>query len=77
MLDLSGFGSRQEAQLRAAREKFSERIVRLERQREAVTLAIAEITHTRNMIDAMLTRRAGDRTGVNRSAPHEPADQRT
>jgi DNA-binding transcriptional MerR regulator len=57
MLDLYEAGDRDAGRLRVAHKKFGERIVRLERQRVDLDRAIAELAHTRKLIEAMLTAR--------------------
>jgi DNA-binding transcriptional MerR regulator len=57
MLDLYDLGDRQATQLRVAHAKFGERIARLERQRDEIANAIAELAHTRKMIEGMLASR--------------------
>jgi DNA-binding transcriptional MerR regulator len=58
MLDLSDLGGRHETQLNAAHDKLGERIARLERQRDEIANAIAELAHARKMIEGMLVSRA-------------------
>jgi DNA-binding transcriptional MerR regulator len=58
MLDLYDLGDRQETQLRVAHGKFGERIARLERQRDEIANALAELAHARKMIEGMLASRA-------------------
>ncbi len=58
MIDLYDLGDRQETQLRVAHEKFGDRIARLERQRDEIANAIAELAHARKMIEGMLASRA-------------------
>jgi DNA-binding transcriptional MerR regulator len=64
MLDLYDLGDRQVTQLRVARDKFHERLTRLERQRAEIDRAIAELAHTSKMIEQMLATRErnGDRS---------------
>jgi DNA-binding transcriptional MerR regulator len=57
MLDLYDIGDRQVTQLKVAHEKFSERIARLQRQRDEIDRAIAELAHARKLIDGMLATR--------------------
>jgi DNA-binding transcriptional MerR regulator len=54
MLDLYDLGDRQVTQLKVAQEKFGARIARLERQRDEIDRAIAELAHARKIIDGML-----------------------
>jgi DNA-binding transcriptional MerR regulator len=64
MLDLYDLGDRQATQLRVARDKFRERIARLERQKAEIDRAIAELAHTSKLIEQMLAtrERASERT---------------
>jgi DNA-binding transcriptional MerR regulator len=55
MLDLYEAGDRDVSRLKVAHEKFGERIARLERQRVDLDRAIAELAHTRKLIEGMLT----------------------
>jgi DNA-binding transcriptional MerR regulator len=57
MLDLYDLGDRQVTQLRVAHEKFGERIARLQRQRDEIDRAIAELAHSRKIIEGMLAAR--------------------
>ena len=57
MLDLYDVGDRQVTQLRVAHDKFGERIARLQRQRDEIDRAIAELAHARKIIDGMLATR--------------------
>jgi DNA-binding transcriptional MerR regulator len=57
MLDLYDVGDRQVTQLKVAQEKFGERIARLQRQRDEIDRAIAELAHARKLIDGMLATR--------------------
>jgi DNA-binding transcriptional MerR regulator len=57
MLDLYDVGDRQVTQLKVAQEKFGERIARLQRQRDEIDRAIAELAHARKIIDGMLATR--------------------
>jgi len=57
MLDLYDLGDRQVTQLRVAHEKFGERIARLQRQRDEIDRAIAELAHSRKLIEGMLATR--------------------
>jgi DNA-binding transcriptional MerR regulator len=57
MLDLYDLGDRQVTQLKVARDKFRERILRLERQRAEIDRAIAELAHTNKLIEQMLAAR--------------------
>ena len=54
MLDLYDLGDGQVTQLKVAREKFSERIARLARQKSDIDRAIDELTHACRAIDGML-----------------------
>jgi len=64
MLDLYDVGDRQVTQLRVAHDKFGERIARLQRQRDEIDRAIAELAHARKIIDGMLaTRERGAERG--------------
>jgi DNA-binding transcriptional MerR regulator len=57
MLDLYEAGDRDTSRLRLAHAKFSERIARLERQRVELERALAELAHTRKLIEGMLAAR--------------------
>jgi DNA-binding transcriptional MerR regulator len=57
MLDLYDVGDRQVTQLKVAHDKFGERIARLQRQRDEIDRAIAELAHARKIIDGMLATR--------------------
>ncbi len=57
MLDLYDLGDRQVTQLKVARDKFNERIARLEHQRAEIDRAISELAHASKSIEGMLTTR--------------------
>lgn len=57
MLDLYDLGDRQVTQLTVARDKFRERISRLERQKAEIDRAIAELAHASRLIEGMLATR--------------------
>jgi DNA-binding transcriptional MerR regulator len=57
MLDLYDLGDRQATQLKVAYDKFGERLARLERQKQEIDNAIAELAHARKMMAGMLALR--------------------
>jgi DNA-binding transcriptional MerR regulator len=57
MLDLYDLGDRQVTQLKVAYEKFGERLARLQRQRDEIDRAVAELVHARKIIEGMLATR--------------------
>jgi DNA-binding transcriptional MerR regulator len=57
MLDLHDLGDRQATQLKVAYDKFGERLARLERQKQEIDNAIAELAHARKMMAGMLALR--------------------
>src|SRR4051794_10121815 len=56
MLDLYDLGDDQETQLRVARVKFRERIVRLEQQKAEIERVIDELRHAAETVEHMLDR---------------------
>lgn len=57
MLDLYDLKDGQVTQLRVAREKFAEQVHRLERQREDLDQALADLRRTRDLVSDMLRER--------------------
>lgn len=57
LLDLYDLGDRQVTQLRATAKKFSERIQRLEHQKNEIDRVLAELVHGRSMVETMLATR--------------------
>jgi DNA-binding transcriptional MerR regulator len=68
MLDLHDLGDRQATQLKVAYDKFGERLARLERQKQEIDNAIAELAHARKMMAGMLALRE---RGANRPEERE------
>jgi len=73
MLDLYDLGDGQVTQLKVALRRFRERVVRLERQREDLDRAIAELTRASETVEGMLaSRKPGERKEPDRAPPAQP-----